>query len=184
MKSVKVNFIFSSLKGAMSVLFPVISFPYISRILGVKSLGKVEYCQSIISYFALFAALGISLYAVREGAKFRDEKEKLTQFCREILTINLISTTVVYFALFAFMMLPIMRPYHILLLVCSLTIILTTLSIEWLYQMMEDYMYISIRSVIVQAVALVAMFLFVKKEGGLYYLCTSLCIVYGWRIYF
>lgn len=164
MKSVKINFIFSSLKGAMSVLFPIISFPYISRILGVESLGKVEYCQSIISYFALFAALGIALYAVREGAKFREDKEKLTQFCREILTINLISTMVVYLALFVFMMLPIMRPYRTLLLVCSLTIILTTLSIEWLYQMMEDYMYISIRSVIVQVIALVAMFLFVKRE--------------------
>ena len=46
MRSVKVNFIFSSLKGAMSVLFPVISFPYISRVLGVNKLGQVEYCQS------------------------------------------------------------------------------------------------------------------------------------------
>lgn len=165
MKSVKVNFIFSSLKGAMSVLFPVISFPYISRILGVNKLGQVEYCQSIISYFALFAALGIALYAVREGAKFREDHDRLNQFCREILTINLISATIVYLALFLFMMLPATRTYHTLLSVCSLTIILTTLSIEWLYQIVEDYMYISIRSVIVQGLALVAMFLFVKTEA-------------------
>lgn len=185
MRSVKVNFIFSSLKGAMSVLFPVISFPYISRVLGVNKLGQVEYCQSIISYFALFAALGIALYAVREGAKFREDKEKLTQFCREIMTINLISTTVVYLALFIFMMLPAMRSYRTLLLVCSLTIILTTLSIEWLYQMMEDYMYISIRSVIVQALALAAMFLFVKTEDDyimyalLYVLSTGGAFVFN-----
>lgn len=165
MRSVKVNFIFSSLKGAMSVLFPVISFPYISRILGVNKLGQVEYCQSIISYFALFAALGIALYAVREGAKFREDKDKLNEFCREIITINLISTAIVYLALFALMLLPAMKLYRRLLLVCSLTIILTTLSIEWLYQMMEDYMYISIRSVIVQVLALVAMFVFVRSEA-------------------
>lgn len=165
MKSVKLNFIFSSLKGLMSVLFPIISFPYISRILGVSKLGQVEYCQSIISYFALFAALGIALYAVREGAKLRDDQKKLNQFCREILTINLISTAIVYIALFLFMLWSSMQPYHVLLLVCSLTIILTTLSIEWLYQIVEDYMYISVRSVIFQLLALISMFLFVKDEN-------------------
>ena len=171
MKSIKLNFIFSSLKGLMSVLFPVISFPYVSRVIGVDGIGKVEYCQSIISYFALFAALGISLYAVREGAKVRGNRKELSKFSREIFIINLITTFITYLGLFIFLMFPVMNGYEILLIVCSLSIILTTLNIEWLYQIVEDYQYISIRSVIIQVLALAAMFIFVKNEND--------CIIYA-----
>ena len=68
-KSVAVNLVANGIKTLMSVLFPLITFPYASRILGAEGIGKVNYASSIISYFSLAAALGISTYAVREGAR-------------------------------------------------------------------------------------------------------------------
>ena len=62
----------------MVVLFPLISFPYISRVLGVEGIGKFQYCTSVISYFTLFSSLGINTYAIREAAKVRGDREKFT----------------------------------------------------------------------------------------------------------
>ena len=57
---IRVNFVFFAIKSVMVIVFPLISFPYISRVLGVEGLGKFQYCYSVISYFILFASLGIS----------------------------------------------------------------------------------------------------------------------------
>ena len=98
-KSVAFNLIANGIKTLMSVIFPLITFPYASRVLGADGIGKVNYANSIVSYFSLLAALGVSTYAVREGARIRDNKNKFNQFAKEMLGINLF-TTVVAFILF------------------------------------------------------------------------------------
>ena len=82
-KSIKINLIMNTIKTLMSLIFPLITFPYASRILGATGIGRVNYASSIVSYFSMFAALGISTYAVREGARIRDDKEKFSKFSRE-----------------------------------------------------------------------------------------------------
>ena len=101
---IRVNFVFNAIKSVMVIVFPLISFPYISRVLGVEGLGKFQYCYSVISYFILFASLGISTYAVREAAKCREDKNKFSQLVKEIFTINLITTAIVYLVLLRFFM--------------------------------------------------------------------------------
>ena len=91
-KSIKINLIMNTIKPLMSLIFPLITFPYASRILGATGIGRVNYASSIVSYFSMFAALGISTYAVREGARIRDDKEKFSKFSREMLNINLCTT--------------------------------------------------------------------------------------------
>ena len=81
----------------MGIIFPLITFPYVSRILGVDNLGKYNFSNSIISYFILIAGLGISTYAVREGARLRDKQKAFHDFANEMFTINVISTIVAYF---------------------------------------------------------------------------------------
>ncbi len=66
--------------------------------MGAEHIGKINYSFSIVSYFALFAALGISNYAIREGAKIKRDQESLTQFARQIFTINLVSSGIAYLA--------------------------------------------------------------------------------------
>ena len=95
----------------MSLIFPLITFPYASRILGATGIGRVNYASSIVSYFSMFAALGISTYAVREGARIRDDKEKFSKFSREMLNINLCTTFIAYCALAVFLALPILENY-------------------------------------------------------------------------
>lgn len=163
-KSIKINFIFNTLKTIMVVIFPLISFPYISRVLGVEGVGKVQYCTSVISYFILFASLGIGTYSIREGVRFRDDKKAFSKFAREILFINMITTVLAYFVLGIFFLAGAFQGKRDIMLVCSLAIAGTTLSIDWLYQAMEQYVYISVRTLIVQVISLVMMFCFVRTE--------------------
>ena len=91
-KSLGLNAFLNGLKSILNLLFPLITFPYVSRVLGVKGIGIYNYSNSIVSYFLLIAALGISTYAIREGSKYRDNNEKIGKFASEVFTINLWST--------------------------------------------------------------------------------------------
>ena len=98
-KSLKKNAFINVIKTFMSLVFPLITFPYASRILLPTGLGKVNFALSVISYFTLISSLGIENYGIREAAKLRDDKQKLSQFSKEIFLINIISTIIAYILL-------------------------------------------------------------------------------------
>lgn len=162
-KSLKLNMVLNGIKGLMSILFPLISFPYVSRILGVDSIGKYNFSVSVISYFLLLAGLGISTYAIREGAKIREDKEDFEHFANQMFTVNIISTTISY-VLLLFLMLTVskFRDYWDILAVLSVQIAFTTIGVDWLYSVYEDYLYITIRSIAFQALSILMLFIFVK----------------------
>ena len=168
-KSISINLIANGIKTLMSVLFPLITFPYASRVLGASGIGKVNYATSIISYFSMFAALGITTYAVREGARIRDDKEKFSKFAKEMLYINLFTTVLAYAALLIFLCLPILKNYKLLLVILSGTIVFTTIGMEWLFIIREEYAYITKRAVLFQFVSLILLFLLVRSKDD-----------YGW----
>ncbi|MDO5291416.1 MAG: flippase [bacterium] len=169
MKSIKVNVILNFIKTLMGVIFPLITFPYVARILQANYLGKVTYAQSIVSYFALIAALGISTYAVREGAKIRENKYQLQQFANEVFTINII-TTIGAYILLAILLLIVkdLSQYSKLILLLSSSILFTTIGVDWLNVIFEDYFVITIRSICIQVLNLVLLFIFVKNERDYY----------------
>lgn len=156
----------NAVKGFMSVFFPLITFPYISRVLGVEGIGKYNFAFSIIHYFLLIAGLGINQYAIREGSGIRDG-EGFPRFVNEVFTINVIATAVAYALLAAAMLLPRLREYRALLLVLSMQIAFTTLGVEWIYSIFEDYVFITVRSVLFQLLSLVLMFVFVHTSDDL-----------------
>ena len=98
-KSLKLNATLNIIKQFMNLIFPLITFPYSSRILNPEGISKVNFALSIVSYFAMFASLGIGKYATREAAKVRDDRFLLSKFAKEILTINF-TTTAISYALF------------------------------------------------------------------------------------
>lgn len=160
------NALLNSMKTVMSLIFPLITFPYVSRVLGAANIGKINYSLSIVSYFALFAALGISNYAIREGAKIKRDQESLTRFARQIFTINLVSSGIAYLAfLIVVFALPDLHAYWVLLFIQSLTIGFTTIGVDWLYSIFEDYFYLSVRTIAVQFASLILMFIFVHKPS-------------------
>ena len=173
-KSIGVNAVLNFIKVGCSIIFPLITFPYASRVLQVESMGKVNYANSIVSYFALFAALGITTYGVREGAKKRSS-DQFERFASEIFTLNLITTFISYVLLFILLLLvPRFRNYRAVILVQSLTIILTTLGIEWVNTVYEDFFYIAVRSIVVQFICMAALFAFIHRpEDYLKYTCLS-----------
>lgn len=164
-KSVKMNMIMNAILTMSSFIFPLVTFPYVSRILLPVGTGKVSFATSVISYFSMFAQLGIPTYGVRACAKVRDDKEKLSRTVHEIMFINLFMCVIAYIALFVSMQLvPRFRQDKLLLMVVSSTILLNSIGVEWLYKSLEQYSYITVRSIAFKFIALVFMFLFIHEE--------------------
>lgn len=165
-KSIESNFIYSSMLKGLNIIFPLITFPYVARILSPEGIGKVDFSLSIIQYFILIAQVGIPTYAIRECAKVRDSEESLTKTVQEILVINLVMVIISYL-LFSIVILNVnqLASYRYVLLVGSLNILSTSIGIEWFYQAIEEYKYITIRSMFVKLISLIAIFLFVKEEN-------------------
>jgi len=165
-KSLKLNFIMNAILTMSNFIFPLITFPYVSRILLPVGTGKVSFATSLISYFSMFAQLGIPTYGVRACAKVRDDREQLTRTAHELLMINLIMCIISYVALaIALITVPRLREERTLYVIVSFTIILTSIGMEWLYKALEQYTYITVRSVIFKFIALIAMFLLIHQES-------------------
>lgn len=165
-KSVKMNFVMNIILTMSNFIFPLITFPYVSRVLLPEGTGKVSFATSLISYFTMFAQLGIPTYGIRACAKVRDNKKELTRTAQELLIINIVMSVLSYVVLFVMLFtVPRLREDRTLYLVVSLTIILTSIGMEWLYKALEQYTYITIRSIIFKFVALIAMFALVHTKS-------------------
>ena len=164
-KSLTINALMSGIKTVLQIIFPLITFPYISNVLQVDNLGKVNFANSVCGYFLLFAGLGISSYAVREGSRYVNDREKLSAFASEMFTINMISTALTYAALVVTMIFwTKLHAYTDLMLVLSLQIFFTTVGTEWVFTIFEEYTYITVRGIIFQIASILMMFVFVKTQ--------------------
>lgn len=173
-KSVKINIVFNTLKTCTVIIVPLVSYPYVSHILSVNDLGKINFSNSIVSYFALLAALGISPYAIREGAAI-SEKESRDCFISEMYSINWLFTIISYICIgILFLLWPHMRNYTLIFIIQSLSICFTTLGMEWVNNIDEDFLYITIRTLVIQISSLILTFVFVRDENDyLKYVCIS-----------
>ena len=181
-KSLTFNAFLSSLKTLTTIIFPLITYPYITRILSVQNIGKINFGQSIVSYFSLFAGLGISTFAIRNGSQIRESKEQLNIFANRVFTINVISTILSCFFLVGITFLPTkIAAYRGIILIQGLTVALSPLAVDWIYTIYEDFGYITLRSIIVQLLSLILMFMFVKNENDvyLYVALTSMSTSFG-----
>lgn len=166
MKSLKLNAFLNGLRSLLSVIFPLITFPYISRVLSVNGIGKYNFSNSVVSYFMLIAALGINNYAIREGAKYRNNKRKINQFANEIFTINACSAVVAYICLFVcLVMFSKLHSYTTCILIYSIQIGFSVISVDWLFTIYEDFVYITIRSILFQIISIILLFVFVRNSN-------------------
>lgn len=186
-KSLKLNFIMNAILTMSSFIFPLITFPYVSRILQPVGTGRVAFATSLITYFNMFAQLGIPTYGVRACAKVRDNREELTRTAHELLFINLFMSLLSYIGLgAALFFIPRLREEKALYLVISLTIFLSAVGMEWLYKALEQYTYITVRSITFKFAALIAMFLLVHEKddyviyGGITIFASSASNIFNW----
>ena len=163
--SIMKNTVLNMVKTLSALLFPLITIPYVTRVLGAENYGKINFGSSIISYFTLIAALGLSTYAIRECSRVRDDKAKLSQLASELFSINMVTTFISYVLLAVLLILfPRFHDYRQLIIIQSTAVLMTTVGCDWLNSAMEDFQYISIRTIAFQVVSLVLMFLFVRES--------------------
>ncbi len=167
-RTIKYNFAFNLANTVAGLLFPLITFPYVSRILSPDGIGIVQFYQSIISYITLFTSLGIPLYAVREVARFRNNERERNKVTTEVLCLHLILSFIGYVAV-AVLCLYVgrVRENLPLFLLISSSIGFTVIGVSWFYQGVEDFKYITIRSLITRTLAAVFLFLLVHNKSDL-----------------
>lgn len=184
-QSVKVNYILNLINTGTQMLFPLITFPYVCRVIEADGIGQINFFQSIINYISLFTCLGIPMYAIREIARDRSDVVQMNRTAMEILVLHSMLTLVGY-AIVAILCLtvPQIQVNIPLFLILSLTIFFTAIGCEWFYRGIEDFKYITIRGLIIKTVSVVLLFIFVKsKTDLLYYGCYTVFGVLGGNIF-
>lgn len=165
-KSLGVNALLNGLRSALNLIFPLITFPYVSRVLSVDGMGIYNFSNTYVNYFVLIAGLGVATYAVREGAKYRDNEEEISEFASQVFTINMISTLIAYLLLIGSLLIfSNLRNYVTCILIFSLQLVFTTIGTEWIYTIYEEYQYITIRSIIFKIISIVLLFLLVHTPN-------------------
>lgn len=94
--SVKQNYFYSLLNTISGLLFPIVTFPYVARILMADGIGQVNFYLSIINYISMFAGLGIPTYAIREIARVKSNVKEMNQVAVEILLLHTFYSVGIY----------------------------------------------------------------------------------------
>lgn len=181
-KSIKVNATLNMTKQLCKVVFPLITMPYVTRVLQASGYGKYNFGSSIVSYFILLAGLGINDYAIREGARVRNNKKKFQIFSEEVFTINVLSTIASYVILFILLLFSKkLLDYRLLIIVQSISIILNTIGCDWINSVYEDYFYITVRYIVIQILSVIMLFALVKNADDyvMYAFVTSIASAGG-----
>lgn len=180
-KSIKVNFIMNAILTMSAVIFPLITFPYVSRALQPAGIGKVNFAISVVSYFTMFAQLGIPTYGIRACAQVRDDKRELSKVVQELLWISVFMCTLSYLVFFlSVFFIPKFRNDYLLFIITGSSVLLNTIGVEWLYKGLEQYSYITVRSLIFKIIGIVAMLAFVHKPSDyILYGCITVIASYA-----
>ena len=176
-KDVKKNTVFNTIKSIMAVLYPLITSPYVFRIIMTDNMGKLNYGNSIVSYVSLVASLGVTTYAIRECSKVKENKEQLSVISSQIYSINIMSTLIAYLGLAVVLIFakP-LESYRLLICIQSTTVLFTTLGADWLNTAMEDFKFIAIRTVLMQVISLILLFVFIHRPED-YIKYAIICVV-------
>lgn len=167
-KSIKRNYILNLTNTILGIIFPLITFPYVTRVLMADGIGLVNFYDSIISYITLFTALGIPLYAIRETARVRDDVRKLSITTSEILILHVCLSFIGYIAVGIICLTVTKVSSNIpLFLLLSTSILLSALGVNWFYQGVEEFKYITVRNIIVKIITIALLFILVRDKDDL-----------------
>lgn len=178
-RSVKYNLMMNIILKLSGVIFPFITFPYISRVLGATNNGKIAFAASVIQYLTFLASLGIPTYGVKACAQYRDDKQKLSKIVKELLLISSI-TTILSYIIFVILLFFVPKFYEekTLMIIHSMGIILSVYGFEWFYQAIEQYDYITYRNIAFKIISIILMFLFVHKTED-YLIYATISVICG-----
>ena len=164
-KSIKKNYLYNLVFQILSIILPIVTAPYLARVLGVEGVGISAYTLSIVAYFILIANLGIASFGQREIAMHQDDKKKYSKIFWNLMAFRGIAgivTVAAYAVLIAFA-----SRYQVIYAILLINLLANIFDISWLYQGLEEYKFISIRNILVKLLFTVAIFVFVKTPSDL-----------------
>lgn len=161
--SIKTNVLLSALYQILTLLTPLITAPYIARVLGPEGVGISSFTTSIETYFAMFAALGTASYGTREIARVRNDENKRSQLFWEIEGLLIVTTVICLIAWLIFVSLS--TTYKIYYLILTITLASTLFDVSWFFSGLEQFQYIVLRNTIFRILGIIALFVFVRDAG-------------------
>lgn len=178
--SIGFNVMMNMVLTSSKFIFPLLTVPYVSRVLSTYGTGAVAFAQSFANYFSLAAVLGMTNYGITTCAKVRDDSAELSATVRELMTILAVSTTLALICYVgACFWVPRLQENRGLFLLFGSTVLLTSMGVEWFYQALEQYAYITVRSIVFKFLGLLLMFALVRTRDD-YYLYGVCVIVSGY----
>lgn len=176
----KKNFGYNLILTLCGYIIPLITYPYISRVLGVANIGVCNFVDSIINYFVLFSMLGVGSFGVREIARVNKDFEQRNIVFTNLIALNFITTIIAVFALIlCAYIVPRLVDYRPYLLIGVVKLVFNMFLIEWFYQGIQDFKYITIRSLLVRIVYVISIFVLIHDAGDvlMYFFLTSLTTI-------
>ena len=180
MSSIKKNVIYSCILTVSGYLFPLITFPYVTRVLGVENIGICNFVDSIVQYFIYFSMMGIGTIGIREIARAKNNEKHLSKTFCNLFVLNILSTILAILALLiGVMFVPQLQEHKSLFFIGAAKVLSNTLLIEWLFKGLENFKYITLRSIIIRSLYVVSVFVFVKTTDDyiVYFFLTSFTVV-------
>ncbi len=173
--SIKKNFAYKSVLTLSTYLINFITFPYVARVLGVERIGLVNFVDNTVNYFLLFATMGVGLLGVREIAAVKEDKKRRDQVYSSVLALNLLFTLVslgIY--LLCVVTIPKLCQYDELFYIGTAKILFTVFLVEWFFTGVENFRYITLRSILIKVLYIISVFLFVRDTSDyrLYFILT------------
>lgn len=164
-KSIIKNYIYNNILLIFNLAYPLITTIYINKVFSVKLIGEVSFSLSIVTVFISLSSLGIANYGIREIAKNRNNKKKMSKIFSELLFLNFISVIfflIVYFSIIY--LFPSLHQYLKIFMILSLNLFMSAFSLEWFYIGLEEYEYITKRSILTKIISFMFMIIFLKQE--------------------
>lgn len=182
MTSLKRNVVYSSILTISGYLFPLLTYPYVTRVLGVTNIGVYNFVDSIVQYFIIFSMIGVATVGVREIARSKGNNKELSKVFSSLLSINLIFTVIsIVILILCTLFIPKLQYYSQMFYIGTAKILANSLLVEWLYKGLENFRYITVRSIIVRSIYVIAVFIFVREVDDyvLYFFLTTLMFVFN-----
>lgn len=177
-KSMKKNYIYNLILTIVNMIFPLVTAPYLSFVLGAENIGKVNYATSVVTWFTIFAAFGIPRYGIREIARNRNDRKKLSaSFWNLLLIQGILSIVAIAVYLLIILNVSIFKEDLTLYTMMIITIVLNIFSIDWFYQGIEEYGYIAIRNLMLKIISIALIFLMIKQRE--HYLIYAFINIFG-----
>lgn len=164
-KGSKINFIYNMIYQVILMIIPLITMPYVSRVLGADNIGIYSYTYTIAQYFLMLGMLGISDYGNREIAKVRENADLRNRVFSQIYTLQIILS--VLSIIFYLVFIAFFNQYRWIALLQAFYVLSSLFDVNWLYFGMEDFKLTVTRKIAVKIINLILIFMFVKDENSL-----------------